>query len=85
MDKHGFGKKYQEKGLLSRLDTVIIDDIGDGVNYAIEVGWTDKDKVAVMGSSFGGWATSLCVLRYPELFKAGVPIAAISARLEPYS
>ena len=75
----GYGKNFQKKGLLSRLDTVVIDDLVDGVNYAIEQGWTDKDRVGVMGASFGGWATYMCIIKHPEIFKAGVPIAAVSS------
>lgn len=81
----GYGKQYQEKGLFSRLDTIVIDDVVDGVNYCIEQGWTNEEKVGVMGASFGGWATYLCIIRYPELFKAGVPIAAVSSWRESLS
>ena len=75
----GYGKAYQEKGLFSRLDTVIIDDVADAVKYAINQGWSDAEKVGVTGASFGGWATYLCVIKYPDLFRAGVPIAAVSS------
>ena len=41
----GYGKAYQEKGLFSRLDTVIIDDVADAVKYAINQGWSDAENV----------------------------------------
>lgn len=55
----GYGKEHQNSGLLARLDTVVIDDIADGVRYLIEQKEVDPTRVVVMGGSFGGWATYL--------------------------
>lgn len=74
----GYGKKYQNDGLYARLDTVILDDIADGVKHLIGTGEVDPTRVAAIGASFGGWATYMSLIKYPEIYRAGVAIAAVS-------
>ena len=74
----GYGAKYQSAGLRARLDTVVIDDIADGVRQLIKDGKVDPARIGVIGASFGGWATYMSLIRYPELYRAGVAISAIS-------
>jgi dipeptidyl aminopeptidase/acylaminoacyl peptidase len=74
----GFGASYQFAGLKSRLDTVVIDDIADGTRHVIQQGRVDPKRVAVAGASFGGWATYMCLIRYPELYRAGVVTAGVA-------
>ena len=74
----GYGAKYQLAGLRARLDTVVLDDIADGVNSLVKAGTVDPKRIAVMGGSFGGWATYMSLIKYPELYRAGVAIAAVS-------
>ncbi|HVU17074.1 MAG TPA: prolyl oligopeptidase family serine peptidase [Candidatus Didemnitutus sp.] len=75
----GFGATYQRAGLRARLDTVVIDDVADGARHLVREGVVDPDRIVVMGGSFGGWATYLSLIKYPDLYKAGVAIAAISS------
>ncbi len=74
----GYGAAFQKAGLRARLDTVVLDDIADGVRYLIDRKEVDPARVAVMGGSFGGWATYMSLIKYPELYRAGIAIAAIS-------
>jgi pimeloyl-ACP methyl ester carboxylesterase len=74
----GFGAKYQAAGLKSRLDTVVIDDIADGTRHVIAQGRVDSTRVAVIGASFGGWATYMSLIRYPELYRTGVVTCGIA-------
>jgi dienelactone hydrolase len=74
----GFGAAYQNAGLLARLDTVVIDDIADAAQHLIAKGEVDASRVAIMGASFGGWATYISLAKYPDLYRAGIAVAAVS-------
>lgn len=74
----GYGAAFQAAGLRARLDTVVLDDIADGVRYLIDQKEVDSSRVAVMGGSFGGWATYMSLIKYPELYRTGIAIAAVS-------
>jgi len=74
----GYGQAYQLAGLRARLDTVVIDDIVDGVRHLIETHQVDPNRIVATGASFGGWATYLCLAKYPELFKCGIAISAVT-------
>lgn len=54
------------------------DDIVDGVDYLIEKGLADRDKVGVTGGSYGGYATGWMATRYSDRFAAGVMFVGIS-------
>ncbi len=74
----GYGATYAKGGLQARLDTVVLDDIADGARHLIKAGTVDPRRIAIGGASFGGWATYLSLIKYPELYRAGVAIAAVS-------
>ncbi|SPW32797.1 Prolyl tripeptidyl peptidase precursor [Elizabethkingia miricola] len=52
----GYGKSFQKAGY-KQIGRKAMDDVEDGVKYAIEQGWVDKDKIAIYGGSHGGYAT----------------------------
>ncbi len=54
------------------------DDIVDGVDYLIAEGMAEKDRVGVMGGSYGGYATNWLTTYYSERFAAGVAFVAVS-------
>lgn len=51
------------------------DDLVDGARWAIEKGIADPARVAVMGHSYGGYASLMALAREPDLFACGVDIA----------
>lgn len=74
----GYGAAYQAAGLRARLDTVVLDDIADGVHAALATGNIDPRRIAITGASFGGWATYMSLIKYPEIFRAGIAVSAVS-------
>ena len=48
------------------------DDISDGVLWAIENGYADKDRVCIAGASYGGYATMAGLTFTPELYRCGI-------------
>lgn len=54
------------------------DDLIDAVNWAIENKIADRDKVAIMGGSYGGYATLVGMTFTPDVFACGVDIVGPS-------
>ena len=53
-----------------------LDDIISGIDYLLAHGVGDSDKQAIIGHSFGGYASLLAVTSYPDRFAFAVPSAA---------
>lgn len=60
------------------------DDIVDGVDYLIEEGIADSEKVGVTGGSYGGYATGWMVTKYSDRFAAGVMNFGISNNISSW-
>jgi dipeptidyl aminopeptidase/acylaminoacyl peptidase len=54
------------------------DDLIDAVNWAIKEGIADKDKIAIMGGSYGGYSTLVGLTFTPDVFACGVDIVGPS-------
>jgi dipeptidyl aminopeptidase/acylaminoacyl peptidase len=55
------------------------DDLIDAVNWAVENSIAQKDKVAIMGGSYGGYATLVGMTFTPDVFACGVDIVGPSS------
>lgn len=73
----GFGKSYIAAGNL-QWGLKMHDDLIDAVDWAIKSGVTTKDKVAIMGGSYGGYATLAGLTFTPDEFVCGVDIVGPS-------
>ncbi len=73
----GFGKKFIDGGNKQWGD-LMQDDITWGVKHLIEEGIADEKSIAIMGGSYGGYATLAGVTFTPELYAAAVAIVAPS-------
>ena len=60
------------------------DDVVDGVDYLIERGIADEEKVGVTGGSYGGYATGWFATRYTDRFAAGVMFVGISNNISKW-
>ena len=54
------------------------DDLLDAVTWSINEGIAQADKVAIMGGSYGGYATLAGLAFTPEVFAAGIDIVGPS-------
>jgi len=73
----GYGKDFLNAGKKEWGDAMQ-DDITDGVNYLIEKGIVDPDRVSIFGGSYGGYATLAGLAFTPDLFAAGVDYVGVS-------
>jgi dipeptidyl aminopeptidase/acylaminoacyl peptidase len=73
----GYGKKFWESSF-KQWGKTMQDDITDGVNWLIEKGIADKDRIAIYGGSYGGYATLAGITFTPELYAAAVDYVGVS-------
>ncbi|MDP8965881.1 MAG: S9 family peptidase [Cyanobacteriota bacterium] len=73
----GYGKAFINAGNRQWAATMH-DDLIDAVNWLIKQGIADPEKVAIMGGSYGGYATLVGLTFTPEVFAAGVDIVGPS-------
>jgi len=73
----GFGKEFISAGDLE-WGRKMHDDLIDAVDWAVAEGITAPDKVAIMGGSYGGYATLAGLTFTPEKFACGVDIVGPS-------
>ncbi|MHC4447941.1 MAG: S9 family peptidase, partial [Planctomycetota bacterium] len=74
----GYGKSFLNAGNKEWGTGIMQHDLTDGVKYLIERGIADPDRVAIMGGSYGGYATLAGVTFTPDLYAAGVSIVGPS-------
>jgi dienelactone hydrolase len=54
------------------------DDIADATRWAASQGLADPARTCIAGASYGGYATLMGLVRYPELYRCGVAWAAVT-------
>jgi len=73
----GYGREFWEISF-KEWGKTMQDDITDGVNWLIEQGIADKNKIAIYGASYGGYATLAGLAFTPELYACGVDYVGVS-------
>ncbi len=73
----GFGKEFTNAGN-GEWAGKMHDDLIDAVNWAIREKITQRDQMAIMGGSYGGYATLVGLTFTPETFACGVDIVGPS-------
>lgn len=85
----GYGKKFLNAGN-KQWGLKMHDDLLDSVDWAVKQGYADPKKVAIMGGSYGGYATLAGLTFTPDKFACGVDIVGPSnlktliASIPPY-
>jgi dipeptidyl aminopeptidase/acylaminoacyl peptidase len=67
----GFGKAFMhaaEHEFSAKMHT----DLLDAVDFVVKEGYSDRDRVAIYGGSYGGYATLVGVSFTPDVFAAGI-------------
>ena len=75
----GYGKRFLEIGNDEWGTGAMQHDITDGAQWLVEKGIADVDRIAIMGGSYGGYATLAGVAFTPDLYAAGVSIVGPSS------
>lgn len=77
----GFGKVFLNAGNEEWGTGIMQHDVTDGAQWLIGEGIADSTRVAIMGGSYGGYATLAGLAFTPELYAAGVSIVGPSSIL----
>ncbi len=73
----GYGRKFWEASF-GQWGLAMQDDITDGVQWLIDQGIADRNRIAIYGGSYGGYAVLAGVTRTPELYAAAVDFVGVS-------
>ncbi|HSN28124.1 MAG TPA: alpha/beta fold hydrolase, partial [Kofleriaceae bacterium] len=73
----GFGKAFTNAGD-KQWGKKMHDDVLDVVQWAIDQGIAPKDKIAIMGGSYGGYETLVGIAMTPDVFACGVDLVGPS-------
>ncbi len=74
----GRGKKFLD-AIYQKLGVVEMDDQAAGVKSLWSRSYVDKNRVGIFGTSYGGYASALCLLRHPDVFQAASASSAVTS------
>jgi len=72
----GRGPKFEIDGY-KQWGGRMIDDLIDGVRWAVAQGTVDEKRICSYGASFGAYASMMSAIRAPELFKCAIGYAGV--------
>lgn len=73
----GYGKAFLKAGF-GEIGRKAMDDVEDGVDFTVDQGWIDKDRIAIYGGSHGGYAVLRGMTKTPEKYACGVDYVGVS-------
>jgi dipeptidyl aminopeptidase/acylaminoacyl peptidase len=73
----GYGTEFFMKGK-KEIGRGMQDDIEDGTRWLMAKGFADSDRIAIIGSSYGGYAALFALGHNPELYRCGVSINGVT-------
>ena len=79
----GWGKKHFDSAF-GQHGLAMQDDKDDGAKYLINKGWADKDRVAMFGWSYGGYAALVAASRPDNIYQCVIAGAAVADAKKVY-
>ena len=67
----GYGNAFERMGYRN-WGTTMIDDMTDGVEWAVREGIVDPDRICTFGASYGGYAALQSIVREPERYRCTI-------------
>ncbi len=74
----GLGKKALD-AIYLKLGEVEIDDLAAAAKYLGTLPYVDAKRIGIFGTSYGGFASAMAILRYPDVFAAASAQSAVTA------
>ncbi|MBD80625.1 MAG: S9 family peptidase [Crocinitomicaceae bacterium] len=73
----GYGREFWEASF-KQWGQNMQNDVTDGAQWLIDEGIADKDRIAIYGASYGGYATLAGLCYTPDLYACGVDYVGVS-------
>ncbi len=73
----GYGYDFAYSNL-RRWGLEMQDDLEDAVHYLVDKGIADKERVCIVGGSYGGYAAMMGIAKTPDIYKCAVSFAGVS-------
>lgn len=74
----GRGEEFKKQTYLNLGKLETIDQI-EAAKYLGSLSYTDPDKIGIFGWSYGGYMSSLCLLKGNDVFKAAIAVAPVTS------
>lgn len=74
----GYGRRHKELSY-KQWGQSMQDDITDGVNWLIDEGIADPERIAIYGGSYGGYATLRGITKDPDLYACAIDYVGVSS------
>jgi dipeptidyl-peptidase-4 len=80
LDNRGTGNRGKAfaAALHMHMGGIEVEDQVTGVRYLRSLPYIDPERIGIYGWSYGGYMTLMCMLRAPDLFRAGVAVAPVT-------
>ena len=80
----GHGRRHRQ-GHYRRWGEADTDDLVDGAAWAVEnLAWVSRDRLGIVGGSYGGYMVHTAVTRHPDVFRCAVASSGDSDIYESY-
>ncbi len=73
----GYGRDWRS-GVYLDMGGPDLNDVLGQVDYARQLGNIDMNRLGIWGWSYGGFMTDMAMFRAPDVFRAGVSVAAVT-------
>jgi len=73
----GYGAVHFRSGW-KKWEGAMQDDVADALQAVVAKGLVDPKRVCIAGASYGGYATLMGMIRYPDLYRCGVAWVAVT-------
>jgi len=72
----GFGHAHEQAGRKNW--EIMQEDVEDGTRWLIDKGYADKQRICIVGWSYGGYAALMAAIKHPELYACTASIAGVT-------
>ncbi|WP_262693926.1 alpha/beta hydrolase family protein [Kordiimonas aquimaris] len=73
----GYGYAFENAGNM-QWGGLMQDDVTDATRWLIDEGYADPDRICIAGSSYGGYASLMGVIKEPGLYKCAISVNGVT-------